>query len=199
MDVNRLVAATGNRNKVKEIREILKDMPIYIISLDDLNIDVEVVEDGDTFEDNAEKKAVEIMKITGEPTLADDSGLEVDALDGMPGVYSARFAGAHGDYKKNNEKLLELMKCVPYEKRSARFVTAVVLAYPDGRKITARGEIEGFISTEPRGENGFGYDPLFIVPDYNKTFAELGDEIKNKISHRGRALEEMKKKLAKGV
>lgn len=193
--MKKLVVATRNKNKVIEIKEILKDVPLQVISLDELNIDVDVVEDGETFEENAYKKAYEIMKITGEIVLADDSGLEVDALGGQPGVHSARFAGVHGDYKRNNEKLLELMKDVPDEKRGARFVTVMVLIYPDMEKIVTRGEIRGYITREPRGSSGFGYDPLFLVPEYNKTFAELGSKVKNSISHRGKALSGMRDKL----
>lgn len=194
--MNGMVIATRNKNKVREIKEIFEGYPVEILSLDELDIDVEVVEDGDTFEENAEKKAAEIMKITGMPTLADDSGLEVHILDGKPGVHSARFAGIHGDYRKNNEKLLDLMDGIPHEKREARFVCVIVLMFPDGRKFTARGEIKGYIGDEARGNNGFGYDPLFVVPQYNMTFAELESSIKNKISHRGKALEELKKILA---
>jgi len=193
--MKKLIIATRNNNKVREIKDILKDVPVIIESLCDLNIDVDIVEDGATFEENAYKKAVEIMKITGYPSLADDSGLEVEALHGEPGVHSARYAGIHGDDKRNNEKLLELMKDIPYEKRKARFVSVITVVFPDGRKVEARGEINGYIGTEPKGDNGFGYDPLFIVPEYEKTFAQLGGEIKNKISHRGKALEELKKKL----
>jgi len=193
--MKRLVVATGNENKVVEIREILRDFPIEVLSLKDLNIDVEVMEDGDTFEENAYKKAWEVMKITGLPTLADDSGLQVDYLGGAPGVHSARFSGEHGNSVKNNEKLLELMKGVPMEERKARFVCSMVLLYPDGEKITARGEIEGYIATELKGSEGFGYDPLFIVPEYNKTFGELGRDIKNSISHRGKALRDLREKL----
>lgn len=197
--MKRIVIATQNENKVAEIKEMLKGTGIEAVSLRDLNIDVDVVEDGNTFEENAYKKALEIMKITGMPTLADDSGLEVDALDGAPGVYSARFAGVHGDYARNNEKLLELMKDVPDERRGARFVTAMVLLYPDMKKITARGEIEGYIGHELRGSNGFGYDPLFIVPELKRSFAELTNREKNSISHRGRALKAMREKLLSGL
>lgn len=193
--MDRLVIATRNKNKVREIKEILKDIPIVIESLEDLNIDVDVVEDGATFEENAYKKASEIMKITGSPALADDSGLEVEELGGEPGVHSARYSGVHGDDRRNNEKLLELMKDMPYEKRRARFVSVISVVFPDGRDIKARGEINGYIATLPKGNNGFGYDPLFIVPDYGMTFAELSGEIKNQISHRGKALEVLKKKL----
>ena len=197
--MNSIVVATRNENKVKEIKEILKDMPFEISYLNELDIDAEVVEDGNTFEENAYKKAYEIMKITNLPTLADDSGLEVDALNGEPGVHSARFAGNHGDYRKNNEKLLELIKDIPDEKRGARFVTVIVLLYPDGRKLVARGEIRGYISRAERGGNGFGYDPLFVVPQYNLCFAQLQNNIKNDISHRGKALRELKRLLCSNI
>ncbi|MDI6619610.1 MAG: XTP/dITP diphosphatase [Clostridiales bacterium] len=193
--MNTLLIATKNQGKVKEIKEILWDLPYLIKSLEELKIDVDVMEDGDTYEENALKKAEVALKISGIPTMADDSGLEIDALGGAPGIYSARFAGVHGDSLKNNNKVLELMKDIPYDKRSAKFVAAVVLLYPDGRKIVTRGEIDGYIANEPAGENGFGYDPLFYVPEYNKTFAELGENIKNKISHRGKALRALKEKL----
>lgn len=190
-----LLAATNNKNKVMEIKEILKDLPLEIRSLEDAGIAIEVAEDRDTFEDNAYKKAFEIMKVSGMPVIADDSGLEVDALGGAPGVYSARFSGVHGDSQRNNMKLLELMKDIPMEKRGARFVCAVVLMLPDGRLFTSRGEIDGYISLEPRGAGGFGYDPLFIVPEYGLSFAELGDGIKNTISHRSRALAELRRRI----
>lgn len=194
-----LVIATKNKNKVKEIKDILKDLPIEITSLDDLNIDVDVVEDMLTFEDNAYKKAKEIARITGMTALADDSGLEVDALNGAPGVLSARFAGMHGDDKKNNEKLLQLMEGVPEDNRTARFVSAIAVVYPDGKKIVTRGEVEGLIGHELIGENGFGYDPLFVVQEYGKSFGELPNSIKNKISHRGRALEKLKEELSRNL
>ncbi|KPU45949.1 Non-canonical purine NTP pyrophosphatase [Oxobacter pfennigii] len=188
----KIVAATKNRNKIREFKEILEGFPISILSLEDMGLDIDVVEDKDTFEGNAEKKAMEVMKATGLPSLADDSGLEVFALDGAPGVNSARFSGIHGDDKSNNIKLLKLLEDVPYEKRGAKFVAVIVLVYPDGSKFTARGEVEGIIAREEKGDKGFGYDPLFIIPQYDKTFAELGSEAKNKISHRGKALEELK-------
>ena len=205
--MDNLVIASRNEHKIKEIKDILKNTPYNIISIDDLNIDVEVEEDGNTFEENAYKKAYEIMKITKMPTIADDSGLEVDALGGRPGVYSARFAAMDEDNtheivvkenassEKNNEKLLKLMGNIPQERRGARFVTVMVVLYPNGDKIVARGEIRGYIGYEEKGNDGFGYDPLFIVPEYNKTFAELGSNIKNKISHRAKALENLKNKL----
>mgnify|MGYP000889786543 CR=1 FL=1 len=196
--MKKLVVATRNENKVIEIKEMLKDLPLEVVSADDMGVDTDVVEDGNTFEENAYKKAYQIMKITGEPVLADDSGLEVDALGGRPGGYSARFAGVHGDYRRNNEKLLQLMRGVPDEKRGARFVTVMVLLYPDMRKKVTRGEIRGYITTEPRGTAGFGYDPLFLVPEYNRTFAELGAKIKNGISHRAKALSGMRDIIAEG-
>lgn len=187
-----LVVASKNKNKIEEIAAIMKDINIKIVSPKDLGIDIDVEEDGSTFEDNAYKKAYEVMKITNMPTIADDSGLEVNAINGAPGVYSARFAGVHGDDRRNNEKLLELLKDVPDECRGARFVCVIALIYPDGRKRFVRGEIKGTIAHELHGSGGFGYDPLFIVPEYNKTFAELGSDIKNVISHRGKALRALK-------
>lgn len=194
-----LVIATKNNNKIKEIKDILKDIHIDILSLANLEINVEVIEDGATFEENAYKKAYEIMKIVNMPTLADDSGLEVDALNGAPGVLSARFAGSHGDDIKNNEKLLKLMENVPKDNRGAKFVCAIAVAYPDGKRIIVRGEIKGYIGYEPSGDNGFGYDPVFVVPEYNKSFAELGSNLKNLISHRGKALEQLKETLTRGL
>lgn len=193
--MDKIVAATRNKNKVEEIRDILKGMPFEILSLYDLNINADVEEDGSTFEENAYKKAYEIMRLTNLPAIADDSGLEVDALGGAPGVYSARFSGVHGDDEANNKKLLELLKHTPDEKRGAKFVCAIALVYPDGRKILSRGEVKGFIGYEPKGDKGFGYDPLFIVPEYNMSFAQLDSSVKNSISHRGRALEQLKDKL----
>lgn len=190
-----IVIATKNRNKVEEIKEILDNPSLDIKYLNDLDIDLDVEEDGNTFEENACKKAIEYMKATGLPCLADDSGLEVYALNGAPGIHSARFSGVHGDDSRNNQKLLELMRDIPDGKRGARFVSVVALILPDGHKIIARGEIEGYIGHKPRGGFGFGYDPLFIVPEYDKSFAELGMDIKNRISHRGRALKELKRML----
>lgn len=193
--VKKIILASNNKHKVDEIKKILKDFPYEVVSLSDAGIDVEVEEDGKTFEENAYKKAKEIMELTGHAALADDSGLEVFALDGAPGVYSARFAGEHGNHKKNNMKLLEMLKDVPEERRGARFVSTIVLVTPDGDKIVARGEIEGKIGYSEKGTGGFGYDPLFIVPELNKTFAELSPEEKNAISHRARALMNLREKL----
>lgn len=191
----KIILASNNSHKIDEIKDILKDFQFQIVSLMEAGIEVEVEEDGKTFEENAYKKAISIMNITGEAVIADDSGLEVYALGGAPGVYSARFSGEHGNSKKNNEKLIEMMKDVPDGKRGARFVSSIILLFPEGKEIRAEGYIEGIISYEEKGDKGFGYDPLFIVPDRNKTFAELESNEKNAISHRGVALELLKSKL----
>lgn len=189
-----IAAATKNKNKIREIAAITGAFGIDIISRAEAGVsdDVEIEEDGETFEENSEKKAREIMRICGMPAIADDSGLMVDALDGAPGVMSARFAGTHGDDAANNRRLTELLAGVPYEKRTAKFVSVITLVFTDGRSISARGECKGHMTFEPRGDSGFGYDPLFIPEGYDETFAELGDEIKNKISHRSAALRKLK-------
>lgn len=192
---NRLIIASNNSHKIEEIKSILKDLDYEILSLKEANIDIEVEENGSTFEENSYIKAKAIRDLTGEAVLADDSGLMVYALDGAPGVYSARFAGEHGNDKKNNEKLLELLKDIPDEKRGARFVSVIVLLTADGDKYVGNGYVEGRIGYKERGSNGFGYDPLFIVLDLNKTYAELTSYEKNSISHRKRALEDLKGKL----
>ena len=153
------------------------------------------MEDGETFEENSYKKAYEIMKLCGRITIADDSGLEVDCLDGAPGVYSARFAGVDGDDDANNKKLTELIKDVPYEERTGRFVSVITMVFPDGEAIVARGEVEGHLLLEKRGQNGFGYDPLFVPQGYDETFGEIDPKIKNMISHRAGALAELRRKL----
>lgn len=182
----RLVLATNNKGKVKEFKELLGD--VEILSLSDFPDIPDIVEDGNTFEENAIIKAKTVAQATGLMALADDSGLEVDILNGQPGIYSARFAGAGKDDQKNNEKLLALLKDVPTEKRTARFRCVIAIVTPLGETYTADGKCEGLIGKEPVGHKGFGYDPLFIVPSYNKTFAELDLAEKNKISHRGKAL-----------
>ena len=184
----KLLIATGNQGKLKEIRRLLDGAPIEIVGLDQLTNPPEVVEDGATFTDNARKKAQEMAEFSGYLTLADDSGLVVDALNGAPGVYSARYAGEQGDDAANNDKLLASMAAVADEKRRAAFHCIVALAWPDGRCETYSGQVSGLIMREARGDGGFGYDPLFIVPEYGKTMAELPLEIKNRISHRGTAL-----------
>lgn len=194
--MKRIIIASQNKHKIEEIEAITKKFGMIIVSRNDAGIpDVEVVEDGETFEENSYKKAHEIMKLSGEMTIADDSGLMVDALDGAPGVYSARFSGEGATDKSNNEKLLALLADTPHEKRTAKFVSVITMIYPGGDKIVARGECPGHIITEERGEGGFGYDPLFVPDGYELTFAELGAAEKNKISHRARALEELERQL----
>ncbi len=191
-----IVAATQNRHKIREIEAITKEFGMKIISRDEAGVPpVDIEEDGTTFEENSAKKAKEIMKLCGKVTIADDSGLEVDCLDGAPGVYSARFAGEDSSDEANNEKLKSLIKDVPYEKRTGRFVSVITMAFPNGDMIVARGEVEGHILTEERGSNGFGYDPLFIPEGYDLSFGEIDAGIKNKISHRAAALAELRKKL----
>lgn len=193
---NIIIAATQNKNKIREIETITSQFGMSIISRDEAGIPkVEIVEDGETFEENSFKKAFEIMKLCHKITIADDSGLEVDCLDGAPGIYSARFAGEDGNDEANNRRLVELIRDIPYEKRTGRFVSVITMVYPDGESITARGEVEGHILLEKRGSNGFGYDPLFVPLGYDRTFGELDSEIKNRISHRANALMTLKKKL----
>ncbi len=190
-----IIFATKNKDKVKEVKSILADMDFCVLTMTDAGIDIDVVEDGKTFEENALKKAKEIMKVSGNIVLSDDSGLEIDFLNGEPGVHSARYMGKDTPYDIKNSKIIELFKNVPLEKRSARFVSVIAIAFPDGKTITAKGTVEGYISEEAKGENGFGYDPIFFVPQLNKNMAEATLEEKNTISHRGRALREMKERL----
>ena len=184
-----LVLATHNAGKTREIRTILKDYPVVIRDLDDFGPIPPVEEDGNTFEDNAFKKAAFTAQVLGFPTLADDSGLLVHALDGAPGVYSARYAASNASDADNNQKLLREMKGI--EDRSAVFECVLALAVPTGPALIYEGRCEGLILTEPKGSRGFGYDPLFYYPPLDKTFAELSEEEKNRVSHRGRALQEL--------
>ena len=187
-----IIAASRNEHKIREINEITSRFGLNIISRDDAGVsDVDIEEDGTTFEENSFKKANEIMKMTGKIAIADDSGLEVEYLHGAPGVYSARFAGEDANDRKNNEKLLSLLEGLPYKEKKARFVSVITMVYPDGRKLVARGECHGHILSEPMGDNGFGYDPLFVPEGYQRTFAQLTAEEKNKISHRAKALEKL--------
>ncbi len=187
-----IVLATRNKKKIEEIRRITADLPIRILSLDDFPNCPDVAEDRDTFEGTATKKAVEVCRFTGKPALADDSGLEVDALGGAPGVYSARYAGGNGGNDvRNYEKLLLELKNVPEEKRGARFVCCMALAFPDGTVKTFLGYAKGCIAPEPRGKTGFGYDPVFIPEGHKRTFAEMTAEEKDRLSHRGQALEKV--------
>lgn len=191
-----IVAASRNRHKIEEIEAITKKFGMSIISRDEAGVPpVEIVEDGETFEENSFKKADEIMKLCGKITLADDSGLMVDYLGGAPGVYSARFAGEDGNDEKNNEKLLKLLDGVPAKGRTAKFVSVITMVYPDGTVLSARGECPGRIITVPTGDGGFGYDPLFVPDGYEKTFAQLTPGEKNAISHRAAALTELEKLL----
>jgi len=193
--MKRIIFATSNEGKMKEIRLIMKDSGYEVLSLKEAGVVADIEENGTTFEENAIIKASEIARMTGELVLADDSGLEVDYLDKAPGIYSARFLGEDTDYTIKNNYIIEKLDGVPVEKRTARFVCAIALAKPDGTAVTRRATIEGYIGYEIRGENGFGYDPIFMVPEYDKTTAELSMEEKNKISHRAKALQEMKEVL----
>jgi XTP/dITP diphosphohydrolase len=188
-----IVLATRNKKKVEEIRRITADLPITVLSLDDFPDCPETVEDRDTFEGNAVKKAAEVALCTGKPSLADDSGLEVDALGGAPGVYSARYASdaTSGNDPRNYERLLNDLKNIPPQERGAQFVCYLALAYPDGRTKTFFGYSRGRIGTEPRGKKGFGYDPVFLPEGFNRTFAEMTAEEKDALSHRGKALQKL--------
>jgi XTP/dITP diphosphohydrolase len=190
--MNKIIVATGNEGKMKEIRQILQGEQIVFSSLKDENLqDVEIIENGKTFEENAIIKARTICNLTGQMVLADDSGLEVDALDKAPGIYSARYLGEDTPYTVKNNHIIDLLKDVTGTDRSARFVCVIACAFPDGRDITCRGVVEGQIGYEEKGEHGFGYDPIFYVPELGCTTGELPPEEKNKISHRGRALTAM--------
>ena len=194
--MTKIIVATGNQNKMKEIREIIKRDDIEFVSLKDEGLqDIEIVEDGKTFEENAVIKAKTIADITKNIVIADDSGLEVDYLDKAPGVYSARYMGEDTPYTIKNNHIIELLKDAKGEERSARFVCVLACVMPDGETFTTRGTIEGRIGYEEKGENGFGYDPIFYLPERGCTTAELPPEQKNEISHRGRALKAMYKKL----
>lgn len=190
-----IIFATGNEGKMKEIREILSDLDVEVFSLKDKNIDVEIEENGETFRDNAILKAKEICKLTGKLTLADDSGLEIDYLDKEPGVHSARYMGEDTSYRIKNASLLERLEGVPKEQRTARFVCVIAAAFPDGQVKTTTGSMEGYIGYEEKGENGFGYDPIFFLEEFGCSSAELNMEQKNKVSHRGKALRAMKREL----
>lgn len=188
----RILFATGNAGKMKEVRMILQDLGIPVLSMKEAGISAEIVEDGTTFEENAAIKAETIRNLTGDIVLADDSGLEIDCLDGAPGIYSARFMGEDTPYTVKNAALLEKLSGVPEAKRTARFVCAIACALPDGRTLTTRGVMEGIIAQEIRGENGFGYDPIFYLPEFGCTSAEITPEQKNEVSHRGKALRQMR-------
>lgn len=193
--MKKIIFATGNAGKMKEIREILKDLDAEVLSMKEAGVEAEIVEDGKTFEENALIKAKIVCKLTGEIALADDSGLEIDYLNKEPGIYSARYMGEDTSYRIKNANLIERLEGVPDEKRTARFVCAIAAAFPDGTVKTVRGTMEGRIGYEETGENGFGYDPIFYLPEYGCSSAELSMEEKNKISHRGKALRAIKEEL----
>lgn len=192
MKIEKIIFATGNEGKMREVRMILGDLGIQVISMKEAGVTAEADENGTTFEENAIIKAKEIMEKTGEIVLADDSGLEVDALGGEPGIYSARYMGYDTSYHIKNNSLIERLEGKTGEERSARFVCAIAACFPDGRVLTTRGTMEGQIGYEEKGENGFGYDPVFYLPEYQCYSAELPLEEKNKLSHRGKALRLMK-------
>lgn len=190
--MEKIIAASGNADKIREIEAITKRFGMEVVSMKDAGVPVDDIEEtGATFEENSYIKAKTIWDLTGRTTIADDSGLEVDYLDGAPGIYSARFAGEEHDYAKNNEKLLTLMRDVPLESRTARFVTVITMIFEDGETLVARGECHGHINEKPVGVGGFGYDPVFVPEGYEETFAQLGSDVKNQIGHRARALEKL--------
>lgn len=191
----KIIFATTNEGKMAEIRMIMSDLNVELYSLKDMNIDTHIEETGTTFEENAIIKAKTICQMTGQMVMADDSGLEVDYMDKAPGVYSARYLGEDTPYSIKNQTILDNLKDAKGDERSARFVCAIAAAFPDGRVITTVATIEGLIADREKGENGFGYDPLLYVPEYDMTTGEMEVELKNKISHRGKALELMKEKL----
>lgn len=192
-----IVLATRNRDKIREIKKMLNGINVRLLSLEDFPGCPEVVEDGETLEANAKKKALVVSQYTKKLSLAEDTGLEVEALSGAPGIHSARFAGDNCTYEDNNKKLLKLMQKLSLGERRAKFRCVAALARPEGEVVTCEGVCEGIIALEMKGKSGFGYDPLFLLPEYGKTFAELGEEMKNKISHRARALVKIKKIINK--
>lgn len=195
-EVERIIFATGNAGKMREIREIMGDMGVEILSMKEAGIRADIEENGTTFIENAVIKATEIAKQTNDIVLADDSGLEIDYLNKEPGVYSARYLGEDTSYDIKNQALLDRLKDVPKEKRTARFVCAIAAALPDGKVLTTEATIEGYIGEAPAGENGFGYDPIFYVEEYGCSTAQLTEAQKNEISHRGKALRQMKEMLS---
>ena len=191
----RIVFATGNQNKMREIHEIMDDLGMEIVSMKEAGISADIVEDGTSFEENAVSKASAIARQCEDIVLADDSGLEIDYLNKEPGIYSARYMGEDTSYRIKNQNLIDRLAGVPDEKRTARFVCAIAAVMPDGSERVTEGVIEGRIGYEEKGDGGFGYDPIFYVPEFGCTSAELTAEQKNAASHRGRALEKMKEEL----
>lgn len=202
MTIKRIVFATGNAGKIKEIQAILADLGLEVLSMKDAGVSADIEEDGSTYEENALIKSRAVAACLGERgqqegtvVMADDSGLEIDFLNREPGVHSARYMGEDTSYRIKNANLIERLEGVEDERRGARFVCAIAVVLPDGRELTSRGVIEGRIGYEEKGENGFGYDPIFYVPEFGRTTAELTEEEKNRISHRGNALRLMKEQL----
>ena len=193
--MTQVIFATKNKGKIREITELLKDMPLEILSMEEAGLSMEIEENGTTFEENALIKARAVCKASGCYALADDSGLAVDYLDGAPGVYSARYMGEETPYEIKNQKIISLLEKAKGKERRAQFVSVIAFVTPQGEEMTTRGVIEGEIGYESKGENGFGYDPIFYVPEYDMTTAQMSLELKNKISHRGKALGAMKEKL----
>ena len=191
----RIIFATGNADKVREIQMIMEDSGMEVISMKEAGISIDIEENGSTYEENALIKARAVAKYTDAIVMADDSGLEVDHLNKEPGIHSARYLGEDTSYRIKNQNLIDRLNGVPDEERTARFVCAIAAVLPDGRELTTRATIEGRIDHEERGSHGFGYDPIFYVPEFHKTTAELTEEEKNKVSHRGKALRLMKEEL----
>lgn len=197
MNILRLIFASNNKGKIQELNTIFKEIGVEIVSLEELGINADVVEDKNTFVGNATKKAKEICQICNEPVIADDSGLCIDYLDGAPGVNSARYSAPNPTSEKNIARVLKELEGVPFEDRTAKFVCVLALAFPNDQLIMTRGECEGYISYEAKGTNGFGYSPVFLYEPLGKTFAELTDDEKNRISHRRLAIDKMKNQLKK--
>ena len=193
--MKRIVFATGNAGKMREIKRILGDLGVEIVSMKEAGIATDAEENGKTYEENALLKARAVAALTGDCVLADDSGLEIDYLNKEPGIYSARYMGEDTSYRIKNANLIERLEGVPDEKRTARFVCAIAAVLPNGKELTVRAAIEGRIGYEEKGEGGFGYDPIFYVPELQKTTAELTEDEKNSVSHRGKALRLMKEEL----
>lgn len=194
----KVVIATKNDGKVREFKKLLEPLGFQPVSMTEEGIDVEIIEDGETFEENAHIKAKEVHKHTGLPVIADDSGLEVEFLNGAPGIYSARYAGENATDVERNQKILEEMQGVDRPLRNARFVCAIYCIMDDKKEYCVTGTLEGFIGEEPQGENGFGYDPIFMI-DEDKSLAEVSDREKNRISHRARAMEKLAAELKKDL
>lgn len=192
---NRIVFATGNAGKVREVQAILADMGMEVLSMKEAGISIDIEENGTTYEENALIKAREVAKYTDAIVMADDSGIEIEYMDNGPGIFSARFLGEDTSYTIKNNYIIQKLDGVPDEKRTARYVCAIAAVLPNGKELTTRGVFEGRIGYEEVGENGFGYDPIFYVPKFGKTTAQLSSEEKNQVSHRGIALEAMKAQL----